>query len=61
MGPHSVPKYAATYVRRCRVTKDEKDISGRWERKGRVKNVYKDIELHYPDAKVSEKLYVGRA
>jgi hypothetical protein len=60
LGSHSVRKYAATHVRRCGVSKDEKDIRGRWKGKGRVSDFDKDIELPYPDAKVAEKLCVGR-
>jgi hypothetical protein len=35
-----------------------KDLRGRW-RKGRVSDVYDDIELPFPDAKVAGKLCVG--
>jgi hypothetical protein len=55
LGSHSVRKDAATHVRRCGVTKDEKDIRGRWKVKGRVSDDYEDIELPYPGAKVAEK------
>jgi hypothetical protein len=60
LGSHSVCKYAATHVRRCGVTNDEKDIRGRWKGIERVSDVYKDIELPYPDAKAAEKLCVRR-
>ena len=56
LGSHSVRKYAATYARRCGVTKEEKDIRGRWKGQGRVSDIYDDVELSYPDAKVAEKL-----
>jgi hypothetical protein len=59
LGSHSIRKYAATHARRCGVTKDEKDIRGRWKGKGRVSDVYDDVELPYPDAKVAEKLCIG--
>jgi hypothetical protein len=59
LGSHSVRKYAATYARRCGVTKDEKDIRGRWKGQGRVSDIYDDVELPYPDAKVAEKLCGG--
>ena len=52
LGSHSIRKYAATHARRCGVTMDEKDIRGRWKGKGRVSDVYDDVELPYPDAKV---------
>ena len=61
LGSHSVRKYAATYARRCGVTKDEKDIRGRWKGQGRVSDIYDDVELPYPDAKVAEKLCGGGA
>jgi hypothetical protein len=54
---HSIRKYAATFARRCGVTKDEKDIRGRWKGAGRVSDVYDDVELPYPDGKVVEKLW----
>ncbi len=41
------------------MTKDEKDIRGRWKGAGRVSDVYDDVELPYPDAKVAEKLCGG--
>ena len=59
LGSHSVRKYAATYARKCGVTKDEKDIRGRWKGQGRVSDIYDDVELPYPDAKVAEKLCGG--
>ncbi|KAI2492284.1 hypothetical protein MHU86_22256 [Fragilaria crotonensis] len=61
LGSHSIRKYAATFARRCGVTKDEKDIRGRWKGTGRVSDVYDDVELPYPDAKVAEKLCGGGA
>lgn len=61
LGSHSIRKFAATYARRCGVTKDEKDIRGRWKSIGRVSDVYDDVELPYPDAKVAEKLCGGGA
>jgi hypothetical protein len=59
LGSHSIQKYAATFARRCGVTKDKKDIRGRWKGAGRVSDVYDDVELPYPDAKVAEKLCGG--
>jgi hypothetical protein len=61
LGSHSIRKYAATHCRRCGCNKDEKDIRGRWKAKGRVSDVYDDVELPYPDAKVAEKLCIGGA
>jgi hypothetical protein len=59
LGRHSIRKYAAIFAQRCGVTKDEKPIRGRWKGAGRVSDMYDDVELPYPDAKVAEKLYVG--
>ena len=61
LGSHSIRKYAATHARKCGCNKDEKDIRGRWKSKGRVSDVYDDVELPYPDAKVAEKLCIGGA
>ncbi len=61
LGSHSIRKYAATHARKCGCNKDEKDIRGRWKSKGRVSDVYDDVELPYPDAKVAEKLCFGGA
>jgi hypothetical protein len=61
LGSHSIRKFAATFARNCGVTKDEKDIRGRWKGVGRVSDVYDDVELPYPDAKVAEKLCGGGA
>jgi hypothetical protein len=44
LGSHSIRKYAATHARKCGCNKDEKDIRGRWKSKGRVSDVYDDVE-----------------
>jgi hypothetical protein len=59
LGSHSVRKMGSTEARRRGATKDEKDIRGRWKGKGRVSDVYDDIELPYPDAKVAGLLCIG--
>lgn len=59
LGSHSVRKMGSTESRRRGATKDEKDIRGRWKGKGRVSDVYDDIELPYPDAKVAGLLCIG--
>ena len=56
LGSHTIWKFAATHALRCGVTKDEKDIWGRWKGKGRVSDVYNDVALPYPDCKVVEML-----
>jgi len=48
LGSHSIRKYAATFARRCGVTKDKNDIRGPWKGAGRVSDVYDDAELPYP-------------
>jgi hypothetical protein len=58
LGSHSVRKFGSTHARKSGCSKDEKDLRGRW-RKGRVSDVYDDIELPFPDAKVAGKLCVG--
>ena len=59
LGSHSIRKFAATHSRRCGITKDEKDIRGRWKNRARVSDAYDDVELPYPDAKVANKLCIG--
>jgi hypothetical protein len=59
LGSHSIRKFSSTHMRRCGCSKDEKDIRGRWKGKGRTSDVYDDVELPYPDAKVAEKLSLG--
>ena len=59
LGSHSIRKFAATHSRRCGITKDEKDIRGRWKNRARVSDAYDDVELPYPDAKVASKLCIG--
>jgi hypothetical protein len=34
LGSHSIRKFASTHVRRCGVSKDDKDTRGRWKGKG---------------------------
>ncbi len=59
LGSHSIQKHAPKLAQRCGVTKDKKDIRGRWKGAGRVSDVYDDVELPYPNAKVAEKLRGG--
>ena len=59
LGSHSIRKFAATHTRKCGCTRDEKDIRGRWKSRKRVSDVYDDVELPYPDAKVANKLCIG--
>jgi hypothetical protein len=59
LGTHSVRKLASTHARKNGCSKDEKDIRGRWKKGMRVSDVYDDIELPFPDAKVAGKLCIG--
>jgi hypothetical protein len=59
LGSHSIQKYASTYCRVCRFHKDEKDIQGCWKGEGCVSDVYDNVELLYPDAKVAAALCGG--
>ena len=59
LGSHSVCKFASTECRKKGASKDEKDLRGRWKSTARVSDVYDDIELPYPDAKVAALLCVG--
>lgn len=61
LGSHSIRKYASTHVRRCGISKDDKDLRGRWKGKSRISDRYDDVELPYPDCKVAEKLCIGGA
>jgi hypothetical protein len=59
LGTHSIRKLASTHARKNGCSKDEKDIRGRWKKGQRVSDVYDDIELPFPDAKVAGKLCIG--
>jgi hypothetical protein len=58
-GSHSIRKFASTHVRQCGISKDDKDIRGRWKGRGRVSDVYNNVEIPYWDCKVAEKLCIG--
>jgi hypothetical protein len=59
LGTHSFRKFASTFCRRNGCSKDEKDLRGRWKRRARTSDVYDDVELNWPDAKVASRLCVG--
>jgi hypothetical protein len=59
LGSHSVRKYASSDCRNKGASKDEKDLRGRWRTRGRVSDIYDDVELPYPDAKVAGLLCIG--
>jgi hypothetical protein len=59
LGSHSVRKYALSTARNNGATKDEKDIHGRWKSSTCISDVYDDVELPFPDAKVAGMLCPG--
>jgi hypothetical protein len=62
LGSHSIRKFSSTTARKAGITKDEKEIRGRWKAHAggkRVSDVYDDVELPYPDAKVAQILATG--
>jgi hypothetical protein len=59
LGSHSVRKFASSDCRNKGASKDQKDLRGRWKTSARVSDVYDDIELPYPDAKVAGLLCIG--
>ena len=59
LGTHSTRKYASSHTRKNGMSKDDKDTRGRWKGKGRVSDVYDDIELPYVDTKVAASLAIG--
>ena len=59
LGTHSNRKYASTHTRASGVSKDDRDLRGRWKGKGRVADKYDDVELPYVDAKVAGSLCMG--
>ena len=59
LGSHSFRKMASSEARKRGATKDEKDIRGRWKGQQRVSDVYDDVEMPFPDAKVAGLLCMG--
>ena len=41
------------------MSKDDRDLRGRWKGKGRVADKYDDVELPFVDAKVAASLCMG--
>jgi hypothetical protein len=60
LGSHSVRKYASTTVRNLGASKDEKDIRGRWKSSTFISDVYDDVELLFPDAKLASRLALSQ-
>jgi hypothetical protein len=58
-GTHSIRKFSSTATRRNGISKDDKDMRGRWKTRKRVSDDYDDMELPYPDAKVAAVLCPG--
>ena len=59
LGTHSNQKFASTHARASGISKDDRDLRGRWKGKGRVADKYDDVELPYVDAKVAASLCMG--
>ena len=62
LGSHSIRKFSSMTARKAGITKDKKEIRGRWKTHAggkRVSDVYDDVELPYPDAKVAQILAAG--
>ncbi len=59
LGSHSNRKLASTHAMKNGCRREEKDLRGRWKRRKHVSNVYDDVDLPYPDAKVAGRLCVG--
>jgi Pre-mRNA cleavage and polyadenylation specificity factor len=59
LGSHSVRKFASSHVRKCGISRDEKDIRGRWKSRRHVSDIYDDVELPFIDAKVAGMLCIG--
>jgi hypothetical protein len=59
IGSHSKKELASTHARKNGCSKDENDLRGRWKRGNHVSDVYDDINLPWPDAKVSGRLCIG--
>jgi hypothetical protein len=59
LGSHSVRKFASSHVRKCGISRDQKDIRGRWKSRRHVSDIYDDVELPFIDAKVGGILCIG--
>jgi hypothetical protein len=59
VGTHSNRKFASTYARRHGCSRDDVDARGRCKRNKRTVDVYIDVSLPYPDAKVASVLCIG--
>ena len=61
IGTHSLHKYPLTHAQRNGCSRDDIDFHGRWKRHTRQVDMYIDVELPYPDAKVATALCIGGA
>ncbi len=59
LGSHNFRKLGSSHARKNGCHQEEKDLRGRWKRRKHVSDVYDDVELPYPDAKVAGRLCVG--
>jgi hypothetical protein len=58
-GRHSVCKYSSSTAQNNGCTKDGKDLRERWKSSQRISDIYDDVELPFPDAKVAGLLCPG--
>ena len=59
LGSHSVRNLASLYCCNKGASEDEKHLRGQWKSGARVSDIYDDLELPYPGAKVAALLCVG--
>jgi hypothetical protein len=57
-GTHSIRKYSTTRARNSGCSKDECEVRGQWRRR-RQQDVYTDVCLPWPDAKVAKSVCKG--
>ena len=53
LGSHNFRKLGSSHARKNGCHQEEKDLRGRWKRPKHVSDVYDDVELPFPDAKVA--------
>ena len=59
LGSHSIRKLSRTHARRNGANKDFCDVRGHWKTNRRIGDVYDDVDLPFPDAKVAAILCIG--
>ena len=59
LGTHSVRKMSSTHAHQSGANKDERNIRERWKGKQQVGDRYNNVELPWPDLKVTQMLCIG--